>query len=88
MKKENIDFFVNKMKEEGFFVKRFRGTPEHRDFIGFEIYYNGVYVDCVVITDNIKEEFIDYHFVKFIGACKTIAIYKSRAREANKDDTI
>lgn len=77
MKRENIDFFCNSMAEEGFLVKRFQTTPENQDFVGFEIYYKGVYVDCVIISDNIKEDFIDYYFIKFIDACKTIGTCKS-----------
>lgn len=88
MKRENIDFFVSIMEKEGFLVKRFPSTPEDRQFVGFELYVDNIYIDCVVISDSIKEDFTDYHFVKFIGACKTIAICKSRAREAKKDDTI
>lgn len=81
MKKENIDFFVSKMSGEGFQVKRFQGTPEDGQFVGFQLYAGNIYIDCIVISDRIKEDFLDYHFVKFIGACKTIAIYKSRAQE-------
>ena len=88
MKKENIDFFAGKMKEEGFQVKRFPGTPEYGQFVGFQLYVGDIYIDCIVISDSIKEDITDYHFVKFIGACKTIVIYKSRAREVKKDDTI
>lgn len=82
MKKENIDFFVSKMAGEGFQVKRFPSTPEDRQFVGFQLYTGDIYIDCIVISDSIKEDFVDYHFVKFIGACKTISIYKTRARKA------
>lgn len=88
MKKENIDFFVNRMKEDGFQVKRFQGTPEYMQFVGFQLYVDNMYIDSIVISDSIQEDFIDYHFVKFICACKTIAICKARAREAKKDGTI
>lgn len=88
MKRENIDFFCNSMAEQGFLVKRFQGTPENRDFVGFQIYYKGVYVDCVAISDNIKEEFTDYYFVKFINACKIIGICKSLAEDTEDDETI
>lgn len=88
MKKENIDFFVSKMNEEGFQLKRFPSTPEDRQFVGFELYAGGIYIDCIVISDSIKEGITDYYFVKFIGACHTIAIYKTRAREAKNNDTI
>lgn len=88
MKKENIDFFVSKMSDEGFRVKRFSGTPEDRQFVGFQLYTGNVYIDCVVISDSIKEDITGYHFVKFIGACKTIAIYKSRTMGVKNNDTI
>lgn len=88
MKKENIDFFVSKMSGEGFQVKRFPSTPEDRQFVGFQLYVDNMYIDCVVISDSIKDDFTGYHFVKFICACKTIAIYKSRAREVKDNDTM
>lgn len=83
MKKENIDFFVSRMKEDGFRVKRFPSTPEDRQFVGFQLYVGDIYIDCIVISDSITEDIIDYHFVKFIGACKTISIYKTRAYEVD-----
>lgn len=88
MKKENTDFFVNKMKVEGFRVERFPSTPGDRQFVGFELYAGNIYIDSIVINDSIVEDFTDYYFIKFIGACKIIAIYKSRAREDENDDTI
>lgn len=84
MEKENIDFFVNKMEEEGFHVVRFKGTPESAVYVGFDLYKDRAYIDSVVISDSIKDDITDYHFVKFIGACTTIAIYKSRERGAKR----
>ena len=88
MKKENIEFFINRMAGAGFQVKQFLSTPEGRQFVGFQIYADNNYIDSIVISDSIKNDCFEYYFVKFIDACKTIAICKSRAREAKKDDTI
>ena len=88
MKKENIDFFVSKMSGEGFQVKRFPSTPEDRPFVGFQLYADNNYIDSIVISDSIKDDCFEYLFVKFIVACKTIAIYKSRARRVKDNDTI
>lgn len=88
MKKENIEFFIGTMAKEGFQVKRFEGTPESGSSVGFELFKGNTYIADIVIDDNIKADTLDYYFVKFIMACKTIAIYKCCAREAKDNDTI
>lgn len=80
MKKENIDFFVNKMKGEGFQAVRFEGTPESAVYVGFELYKDRTYIDSIVISDSIIDDITDYYFVKFISACATIATCKSREK--------
>lgn len=88
MKRENIDFFVTKMSGEGFQVKQFPSTPDSSPFVGFDLYVDNEYIDCLVISDSIKDDCNGYHFVKFICACMKIATYKSRANEAKNNDTI
>lgn len=85
MKKENIDFFVAKMKLEGFQVKRFPATPETRSFVGFQLFANNQYIESIVIDDDIKDTISDYHFFKFINACKTIALCKACKGGANNE---
>ena len=88
MKKENIKFFVNRMSGAGFRVKQFLSTPEDRQFVGFELYADNNYIDSIVISDSIKDDCFEYYFVKFIDACKTIAICKLRERRVKNDVTI
>lgn len=76
MKRENIEFFINRMAKEGFQVKRFACTPGTAEYVGFEIFKGNRYIESVVIDDDIKDAYFSYYFSKFIMACKTIAEYR------------